>query len=332
MLAADLDHQLGKLADRQVVRRVADVVDLAGSDSVVVAHDAHDRIDAIVDVREATTLAAAVDEADVLAARDMGEELRRDARAAFLRGRERVQARAHPVERADQREIQAVALAVRPDDPVEQLLAARVDPALLLDRPEHEVGRLRMELRVAAHAVDLGRRREDHALLVLHALADQRQVRLEVELEHAQRFLDISRRRRDRDQRQDHVALADVVLHPLVVDRDVALEEMEPRIAEERADAVVLHVHAPDLPVRLRENLAAEMVANEAVNAEDQDFLHRCLPVVSAEPQGLGTKVRRAGPGVEAVLAQPCIDNFQLPAVAADRDRDVTCPGQLRGP
>ena len=43
-----------------------------------------------------------------------------------------------------------------------------------------------VELRVRAHAVDLGGAGEDHARLVLHALADDPEVLLEVQLEDAQ--------------------------------------------------------------------------------------------------------------------------------------------------
>ncbi len=65
-------------------------------------------------------------------------------------------------------------------------------------------------------------------LAVLHALAHHLEVGLEVQLEHAQRMRYVLRRICDGDQRENGVAFLDVVLHPLLVDRDVALEEVEP--------------------------------------------------------------------------------------------------------
>ena len=62
---------------------------------------------------------------------------------------------------------------------------------------------------------------------MLHALADQRQVRFEVQLEDAQRIGDVRGGGGDGDQWQYGIALADVVLDPLEVDRDVTLKEME---------------------------------------------------------------------------------------------------------
>ena len=61
-----------------------------------------------------------------------------------------------------------------------------VDPALLVDRAEHELGLVGIELRRRRHMpytseVD----GKDDALAVLHAAPHDRQVRLEVELEHA---------------------------------------------------------------------------------------------------------------------------------------------------
>ena len=169
---------------------------------------------------------------------------------------------------------QALLRAVGPDHAVHQLLGAGVDPARLVDRPQHQVGLVGIELGVAAHAVDLGGRREDQALAVLHAAAHDRQVGLEVELEHAQRVLDVGGRRGDRHQRQHRVALADVVFDPLLVDGDVAFEEVEALVAEQLLDAVGLHVHAVDLPVGRGEDALRQVVADEAVDAEDQDSFH----------------------------------------------------------
>ncbi len=177
------------------------------------------RVDAVVDVREAAPLRAAVDERDRLLAQQVPEELRHDARAAFLGRVDRVEVRPDPVEGPEERELQVAVAAHGHDHAVEQLLGAGVDPAALGHRAVDQRARFLVELLVRAHAVDLGGRGEDHARLVLGALAHDAQVLLEVELEDLQRVADVAGRRRDRDQRQAHVALAHVVVDPLVVDR-----------------------------------------------------------------------------------------------------------------
>ena len=53
-------------------------------------------------------------------------------------------------------EIELLHGTVRPDDPVHELLRARVDPALLVDRAQHQLRRIGIEFRITAHAVDLG--------------------------------------------------------------------------------------------------------------------------------------------------------------------------------
>ena len=111
-----------------------------------------------------------------------------------------------------------------------------------------------VEQRVGAHPVDLGGRREEQALLVGHAAAHDLEVGFEVELEHAQRIEPVLGRVGDRDQREDDVALLDVVLDPLVVDRDVAFDEVHARVIDEVAQLVGRHVHAVEIPVPRREN------------------------------------------------------------------------------
>ena len=276
------EHHRRDLPDRIVVRRVADVVDLARRDTLRVGDDPHQRRDAVVDVRERAFLRAAVDEPDRLAPDDVAEELRDDARAAFLRRVDRIEAGADPVERAEQRVVEALLHPVGVDHAVHQLLRARIDPARLVDRTEHQVRRLRIERGVGAHPVHLGRRREHQTLAVADRGADDRQVRLEIELEHAQRLAHVRRGRGNRHQRQHDVALLDVVLDPLAVDRDVALEEVETLVWEQRLDTVRLHVHSVDLPVGRAEDRAGQMVADEAVDAEDQDSFHCSLPAASS--------------------------------------------------
>jgi hypothetical protein len=42
----------------------------------------------------------------------------------------------------------------------------------------------------------------------------------------------------------------------------------------EVAETVALHVHTEDFPVGRLENALGEVVANEAVDTQDQDFFH----------------------------------------------------------
>ncbi len=290
----ELEHHGRELAHGEVVRRVADVVDLAARDAARIHDDLHEGRDAVVDVGERALLGAAVDELDVLAAQDVPEELRDDARAAFLRRVDRVEAGADPVERPEQRVIEALLHPVGVDHAVHELLRAGVDPARLVDRAEHELRALGIELGVAAHAVHLGGRGEDDALAMVHAVPHDRQVRLEVELEHPQRLAHVRRGRGDGDERQDRVALLDVVLDPLPVDRDVAFEEMEAAIGDQVLDAVGLHVHAVDRPVGLGEDALGQMVADEAVDAEDQDFAHGGRGVGEWNGAGMERRLSRA--------------------------------------
>ena len=74
--------------------------------------------------------------------------------------------------------------------------------------------------------------------------------------------------------RNDRVALADVVLDPLPVDRDVALEEVHSRVVDQGAEAIGGHVHSIDLPVGRLEQAPRQVMADEAVDAEDEDSFH----------------------------------------------------------
>ena len=179
----------------------------------------------------------------------MTEELRDHPRAAFFRRVYAVESGADPVERPEQRVLQSLLHAIGVDDAIHQLFGAGIDPARFVDRAEHHVGHFRIELAVFAHAIDLGGRGEDHAFAVFHALTHDRQVGLEIEFKHAQRFFDIGRRRGDRHQRQHRVAFAHVIFDPFLVDRDVAFKKMKARMVEQIRDALGLHVHAIDLPI-----------------------------------------------------------------------------------
>ena len=223
----------GEFAHRVIVRRIADVVDVAAGDAVLVGDDLHQRRDAVVDVGESALLLAAIDQLDRLAAHDVAEELGDHTRAAFLRRVDGIESRADPVEGTEQRVVQPFLLTVPGDDAVHQLFGAGVDPARLVDRAVDQLRVIRIELAVLAHAIDFGCGGEDHAFAVFHAVTHDRQIGLEIEFEDAQGFLHVGGRRGDRHQRQHGVALLDVVGDPLLVDRDVAFEEMKSPIVEQ---------------------------------------------------------------------------------------------------
>jgi len=65
-----------------------------------------------------------------------------------------------------------------------------------------------------------------------------------------------------------------VILDPLPVDGDVALEKMESRLADQVADAIGAHVHAVDFPVGRGEDAVGKMVTDKSVHAEYQYFFH----------------------------------------------------------
>ena len=326
----DLEHHLGEAADRIQIVRIADVVDLAVRDAARVVDDAGEAVDRVVDEGEGARLAAAIDQFDRLAAHDVAEELRQHARAALLRIIHAVEPRADPIERTEQRELQAL-LAVAPDDPIEQLLDAGVDPALLVDGAQHQLGGLRIEFLVAARAVDFRGRGKHHPLLVLHAVADDRQVRLEIQFEHPQRLAHVSGGRGDRHQRQDHIAFAHLVLDPFLVDGDVALDEVEPRIAEHRADPLRLQIHAVDMPIGVAQDVLAQVMADEAVDAENENVFQdeplRDLMRIQVSAHAAALRQRRAARRCRARRAGCPIASLQdLEAPAVRRSPRTNAP------
>jgi hypothetical protein len=117
------------------------------------------------------------------------------------------------------------------------------------------------------------------AAAILDAVADDPQVLLEVELEDPQRLFDVGGRCRDGDEREDHVALLDVVLDPLLVDGDVPLEEMELGVAEGVVELGRGEVHPVDVPVGRGDDAMGQGIADEAVDPEDEHFHGRKPPV-----------------------------------------------------
>ena len=209
---------------------------------------------------------------------------------------DRVEAGADPVEGAEQRVLQTFLLAVGVDDTIHHLLGTGVDPARLVDRAEYEVGVFRIEFGILAHAIDLGRGGEDHPLLVFDRLTDDGQIGFEVELENPQWFLYVGGRSRNCNQRQDHVAFTYVVFDPLLVDGDISLKEVEARVVEKVCDTLRIHVHAIHLPVRGGHDAVGQVMADKAIDAEDEDFFH---DVVNSGKSGLhpGAAAAKQDPG-----------------------------------
>src|SRR5262249_53203784 len=102
---------------------------------------------------------------------------------------------------------------------------------------------------------------------------------------------------------------------PLAVDRDVALEEMEALVGHEVGNAIRGHVHAEDFPVRLREDALREVMADEAVHAEDQDLFHKgcgpgpkCWRRARASlgwPSRVSSRIRSCPPPAQSTSAMP---------------------------
>ena len=78
--AGDLEHLVRQIAHRMVVVGIADVVDFAVGDVVLVGNDVHEGIDAVIDVGEGSLLLAAIDEVDGFSAHNVAKKLRNDPR------------------------------------------------------------------------------------------------------------------------------------------------------------------------------------------------------------------------------------------------------------
>ena len=259
-----------QLFDTRFVIRVADVDDLPVAAAVLVLNDAEQRFDTVADIGKAALLLTALNQLDRRTFDQIEDQLGDGARAADARGVEVIEARPHPVKRPEQGKLQAVLIAVGPDHAVQQLLGDRVNPALFVNRPDHQVGGVFIEVVVGTHAVHFRRRREDDAFIVFHAVADNLQVLFKIQLKHAQRVAGIFDWRGNRHQRQDHVALLNVVLDPLGVDADIAFNKVEARVVEEAADGVGANIQAVNLVVVVLQQTLGQVVTDKAVHPEDQ--------------------------------------------------------------
>jgi hypothetical protein len=62
-----------------------------------------------------------------------------------------------------------------------------------------------------------------------------------------------------------------VVLDPFQIDRDVAFHEVKAGIAEQRTHALGLQVHAVYMPIRVSQDVLAQVMADEAIDPENQN-------------------------------------------------------------
>src|SRR5262249_55245662 len=145
----------------------------------------------------------------------------------FFRLHDVIELRTDPVERSEKGELQSLLLAIGIDDTVQELLATRVDPALLVNRPENQVRSFFIKSDIGAHTVYFRCRGKEYALLVAHTLANDFEVGFEVQLENAQRVQHVRCRCRDGNKWNHDVAFLDMVFNPLTVDRDVSLDEVK---------------------------------------------------------------------------------------------------------
>src|SRR5450755_1794922 len=158
-------------------------------------------------------------------------------------------------------------------------------------------------------------------LLVANRSANDRQVGLEIELEDTQRFAHVGRRRCDGHQGQDDVALAHVVFDPFLVDRDIAFEEVHSRVRYRCTEAVGRHVHAVDLPIGVFENALGQMVADEAIDAEDQNFFHDAPDFRSASSKALSSAAGTGSPPARSRCTAICLPSPQTPMMAPSTTR-----------
>ena len=102
------------------------------------------------------------------------------------------------------------------NDPVEELLAAGVDPALLPNGAQDQKGLILLEFRVGGRAVNLRCGRKDDPLLISDALLYDVEIHFKIEVEDSDRVFHIELRCGDGNQGNDNVTLLNVIFNPLL--------------------------------------------------------------------------------------------------------------------
>src|SRR5512133_2311760 len=183
-----------------------------------------------------------------------------------------VQLGTDPVKRAKEGKLQPFVIAIGVDDTIEHLFGAGIDPALLGNRTQHEWRGFFIKLAVGRHAIDLGGGGKDDPFFILVAQADDFEVLFEVQFKNPQRVLDIGYRCSDGHQRQNNVALLDIVLDPFLVDGNVTFQKMEAGVAQGTVQLVTRHIEAKHLPVGGGKDAVSKSIADKAVDAQNEDF------------------------------------------------------------
>ena len=146
-----------------------------------------------------------------------------------------------------------------------------------MDRTGDEFGVILVKLRVFAHTVNFAGGGENDPFIVLHAVADDAEVFLKVQLEHPQRVAGIFDRSGDGDQRQHDVTFADVVLDPFTVDGNIAFTEVESGTVEQMGDVIAAQVQTVNFVIAALEQSFADPAADLGsfpvkINADQHDL------------------------------------------------------------
>src|SRR5690348_9864996 len=150
-----------------------------------------------------------IDEANRTTATQRGDEMREDAWAADRVGRDHVvDAAADEVERPEDRVLELAGHTIRVEEALEERLAGGVDPPLLVDGADDEVGAI-FGIRAFTRglSVHLGRRVLNEALAVRHTPLRDVEILKKVELEHLERRRDVEARIRVGDQVHHEVGI-----------------------------------------------------------------------------------------------------------------------------
>jgi hypothetical protein len=125
---------------------------------------------------------AAVNERNRAFHKQFGDELCDDSGAPLFGHIQGIQPRSDPVEGSKQGEFKMTAGAIGVDHAIQELLAAGVNPALFLNRPDDEETFILLEFGVGAGTINLGCRGEYNTLMILNTLFDNGEIHLKVQV------------------------------------------------------------------------------------------------------------------------------------------------------
>jgi len=128
-------QDLGQFPDAGLIYRVADIEDLSVRAAIFVLDNPEKTFYPIPDIGETPLLFPPVHQLDRRAGNQVQDKLGDGPGTADPGGIQTVQPRTEPVKWAEESEAEPFLGTVSPDDPIEELLAAAIDPALHLDRP-----------------------------------------------------------------------------------------------------------------------------------------------------------------------------------------------------